>query len=1223
MSTLESIEVLLAGLQVQDAQVQGQNVLKVCEHIKQYPVDGRRAVPNIAPFLEGQDETLISPCMNAIIAVANFDPSSVVPAVRQIVNMLNNVIYRGMDHPTNWEDMANAADVLGRVATINTEAVLSAIPILTRVLTPPFYKTSDFPAGVERFYAKAAQAIGQIGANHPDSVKEVVPTLMKCLVDTYSSPVLMEDAKRPDGFRPMLVFSLHEIGKASPSHVIPSLVKVLTHPVNDVRKNAIEILDKVARDPRQAIPSLVQCMQSMDQELAKNAALTLGGLGQKTPELVVPHLLKVLTSNNTNTLRNATNTLISISKARPGELTNAVPYLINLLNNSNVDIKQQTVRVIRNIGKNNVAEISDAIPFLVFQYMNDQSTEMKTEVRDCLADIGVDLEKYTLVVNTLRKTQELIPEVVGKKKPTNEIEDLIKESKKFLSSLEYDKAVEISTTAFNKAMEGAEKDASEVAPPTAAPKEAALERSVLSYRFDDFVVGPSNSFAQAAAIAVADNPAGAYNPLFIHSGPGLGKTHLLNAIGNHFQERNPEGNVVYITSEKFTNELIQAIQSKSIDVFRARYRNVDILLIDDIQFIAGKEHTQEEFFHTFNALFNSQKQIVVTSDKPPSEIPTLEERLRSRFEWGLITDISAPSFETKVAILRSKSDVKKVEVKDDVLALIANNSGNNIRELEGALNEVVGYAQLTKKDITQDLSKNVLKITEGKAESKIDIEWGATYVSKDPTTTTAYEFAKAMMEKDAPTQIISRVHPDKIKKKYALDPAKEILWLSKSPGKECRSPTNIGKLAFSIDQFIKKNKDAIVVFDGLEYLISNNDFSMALRFLEDINESVVINNAIMVVPISEETYSTKELTLLERNMLQLTEKHRECVSDFFECETDDETMKAKQEEELKKRENQQKEILDLIQKIQDGILSMSGMGVDTSDVDDQFQEVRIKSNNKDYPVAIKLATEVLDKIEAATKDKVESIKGEIETAKELLARAEELGVADQHLKSTLNQAIGAYELKMFDQALTLIKQCQKETFAVVEYRDTVNLLKEAREKIDFARENKIDVDASAELLKKAKPAIVDKDYKEARNIAQQALDVALSAIGESQKQEKDKERKEQFTDLMSKINAAKQKLSDAMSKSEEQEKAVGVDEEPAKEEPAKEEEAPAEEEAAKEEEPTKEEEAPADEEKEEEPAKEEPPTIETTDDGKPICPSCGAVLLKGSVFCNKCGTKLG
>ena len=260
--------------------------------------------------------------------------------------------------------------------------------------------------------------------------------------------------------------------------------------------------------------------------------------------------------------------------------------------------------------------------------------------------------------------------------------------------------------------------------PFSRDKQSAGQEIGLSskYTFESFVIGPSNRFAHAAASAVCDSPAKAYNPLFIYGGVGLGKTHLMHSVGHKIIQRLPKARVLYISSEEFTNQLIGAIQNRSMIKFREKYRNVDILLIDDIQFIAGKEATQEEFFHTFNTLYDAHKQIVVSSDRPPKEIRSLEERLVSRFEWGLVTDIQPPDFETRMAILKKKSEKETIALPDDVYYFLAEKIKSNIRELEGALIRVVAYAKLIGRDISVDMVKEVLKDMIREGEKKITID---------------------------------------------------------------------------------------------------------------------------------------------------------------------------------------------------------------------------------------------------------------------------------------------------------------------------------------------------------------------------------------------------------------------------------------------------------------------------------------------------------------------
>ncbi len=229
-----------------------------------------------------------------------------------------------------------------------------------------------------------------------------------------------------------------------------------------------------------------------------------------------------------------------------------------------------------------------------------------------------------------------------------------------------------------------------------------------NYTFDTFVVGQTNSFAHAASLAVAEAPSGPYNPLFLYGGVGLGKTHLMHAIGNEILRINPSARILYVTSERFTNDFIDAIAQKNMEAFRNKYRNIDVLLIDDIQFICGKDRSQEEFFHTFNTLYDMKKQIVLSSDKPPRDIPLLEERLRSRFEWGLSVDINLPDYETRFAILRKKAENAHIIVDDSILSNIALKIDTNVRELEGVLNKIVAIASLTHSPITVEIAERAI-----------------------------------------------------------------------------------------------------------------------------------------------------------------------------------------------------------------------------------------------------------------------------------------------------------------------------------------------------------------------------------------------------------------------------------------------------------------------------------------------------------------------------------
>ena len=266
--------------------------------------------------------------------------------------------------------------------------------------------------------------------------------------------------------------------------------------------------------------------------------------------------------------------------------------------------------------------------------------------------------------------------------------------------------------------EEAEKEKKAAPQPKSAPGPAAKQTDSKNtnlnpkYTFETFVIGSNNRFAHAASVAVAESPGKEYNPLFLYGGVGLGKTHLMHSVAHYILQRDASARVLYVTSEVFTNELIDSIRNgnnTSMTKFREKYRNIDVLLIDDIQFIIGKESTQEEFFHTFNALHGANKQIIVSSDRPPKDLETLEARLQSRFEWGLIADISSPDYETRMAILRKKEEIDGYNIDDEVIRYIANNIKSNIRELEGALNKLVALSNLENREINLSMAEEVLK----------------------------------------------------------------------------------------------------------------------------------------------------------------------------------------------------------------------------------------------------------------------------------------------------------------------------------------------------------------------------------------------------------------------------------------------------------------------------------------------------------------------------------
>ena len=273
------------------------------------------------------------------------------------------------------------------------------------------------------------------------------------------------------------------------------------------------------------------------------------------------------------------------------------------------------------------------------------------------------------------------------------------------------------------------------AAPKSEPKKVSVPAEYIGnlnprYTFDTFVVGPTNKMAHAVSVAVAESPGGAYNPLFLYGGAGLGKTHLMHSIAHHIINNRPDLRVLYVTSEKFTNELIDSLKHDKNKEFRDKYRNIDVLLIDDIQFIIGKESTQEEFFHTFNELYEEKKQIIISSDRPPKEIQLLEDRLKSRFEWGLLADISCPDYETRLAILRKKAQDEKIAVDDSILANIATKIESNIRELEGVFNKMIARASLMHSPITIELAENTINEFKAESEKVLSSDYVKEIVSK-------------------------------------------------------------------------------------------------------------------------------------------------------------------------------------------------------------------------------------------------------------------------------------------------------------------------------------------------------------------------------------------------------------------------------------------------------------------------------------------------------------
>jgi len=410
--------------------------------------------------------------------------------------------------------------------------------------------------------------------------------------------------------------------------------------------------------------------------------------------------------------------------------------------------------------------------------------------------------------------------------------------------------------------------------------EAEIAAVTAARTFDNFVVGESNRFAYSAARAVAERPGIGYNPLFIWSGPGLGKTHLLCAIAHELKKKMEEKKVLYITTEKFTNDLINALQNNTILQFRQYYRSVDVLIVDDIQFLAGRERSQEEFFHTFNTLYTVDKQIVLASDRPPKEIPKLEERLVSRFEGGLIAHIQPPELETRIAILKQKAEENDWDVPMEVLRYIAELFSTNIRELEGGLKKVMAFSSLMKKEVTLDLAKEVLRdvkppkkevvgreVEEREEKKAEEMEFldGHSYIIEERRASKCFEML-SQFEKERAALCITRLHPRRIKERYKLENT-EIFWLTDRESKTV--PTldyGLERIMYTVEEFIGKESNGIVLLDGLTYLINNNSFDAVLSFMRRIIDQVSETSCIFMVSITPETMEPQELRILEREM---------------------------------------------------------------------------------------------------------------------------------------------------------------------------------------------------------------------------------------------------------------------------------------------------------------------------------------------------------------------
>jgi chromosomal replication initiator protein DnaA len=390
------------------------------------------------------------------------------------------------------------------------------------------------------------------------------------------------------------------------------------------------------------------------------------------------------------------------------------------------------------------------------------------------------------------------------------------------------------------------------------------------YTFDAFVVGPNSRFAEAAAKAVASSPGRSYNPLFIYSRSGLGKTHLLQAVGNQLAKSRPSEVIILAPTDVFESELIEAIQNKTLDSMRQAYRSANVLLLDDTQFLAGKERMQEELFQIFNSIMEGGGQVVLTSDRQPKEIPSLSERLVTRFESGLIADIQAPDLETRLAILERRVRGVGLQVPKEVLSLIAEACKDNVRQLEGGLNRVVAFSSLLKSDITLEKAQEILGFEAPKVQKKVvvktELAEGHSYLVEEDKPDAAHRILLNKAREGYSALGIVRSHPKSMRAKAGSADV-TLLWLTdRESGQEKTVPPSLERMVSIIEAFIEEKKKPIILLDDIQYLVSNTNFEGVVRFLRSIVDSVTERNAIFMVSLSPDSLKPQERSILEREM---------------------------------------------------------------------------------------------------------------------------------------------------------------------------------------------------------------------------------------------------------------------------------------------------------------------------------------------------------------------
>ncbi len=408
-----------------------------------------------------------------------------------------------------------------------------------------------------------------------------------------------------------------------------------------------------------------------------------------------------------------------------------------------------------------------------------------------------------------------------------------------------------------------------------APTHDAATNLIVQFTFESFIVGESNRFASSAAATVARQPASTYNPLVIISGPGLGKTHLLNAIGNQMRAQDKEAKVLYLSCESFATQLHEAKLKGTLQDFRDKVRGMDCILLDDVQFLSGKADVQEEFLHAFNALYNKNRQVVMASDRPPKAIPDLDEGLVSRFESGLLANIQAPERETRIAILDRRAKDAGLHLDPDVLAFIADLVEDNVRELRGAFNRVVAFSSLMGRPITRDLVKEVLRdvVSASSGEERPaarappkELMPGRSYLIEEDRPDLAFQMLEKALEGNKGGLVITRTNPKRVREKFAVD-AVRILWLTdrESSSEQTIAPA-LERIVYEIEQFMSSRPRGAVLLDGVEYLVSNNSFDAVLRFARRLIDTVSEGHYIFIISLGPATLREQELKMLEREM---------------------------------------------------------------------------------------------------------------------------------------------------------------------------------------------------------------------------------------------------------------------------------------------------------------------------------------------------------------------